>query len=295
MMTIKAFARLCACNTQTLRYYDRIDLLKPIRVDPWSGYRYYASAQAVDFVKIKNLQAADFSIDEIKALLTCSDQQIYEAFARKIEEQNQKLERIREIQQSYLKEKTSMEKIIQSMSDFILGQMNDVAALKEFAMKPEDVPRLVEQLREYFAREFQRDLSSSESLTLRVNDEIINDPDQIADRIASFTADNLSDTITLNDSDEPEEDFSPAQYETVWEKQGWSHVYEFIDEIPEMEGGWEYCFLFRLTEDSYPRDLSFPLYMLGAMTLRKRTAVTMGCSIDHSTDGENHFALLRRR
>ena len=132
MMTIKAFARLCACNTQTLRYYDRIDLLKPIRVDPWSGYRYYASAQAVDFVKIKNLQAADFSIDEIKALLTCSDQQIYEAFARKIEEQNQKLERIREIQQSYLKEKTSMEKIIQSMSDFILGQMNDVAALKEF-------------------------------------------------------------------------------------------------------------------------------------------------------------------
>ena len=27
MMTIKEFASLCGCNTQTLRYYDKIDLL----------------------------------------------------------------------------------------------------------------------------------------------------------------------------------------------------------------------------------------------------------------------------
>ncbi|MBQ6797900.1 MAG: MerR family DNA-binding transcriptional regulator, partial [Oscillospiraceae bacterium] len=26
MMTIKEFASLCGCNTQTLRYYDKIDL-----------------------------------------------------------------------------------------------------------------------------------------------------------------------------------------------------------------------------------------------------------------------------
>ena len=41
MMTIKEFASLCGCNTQTLRYYDKIDLLKPVRVDQWTGYRYY--------------------------------------------------------------------------------------------------------------------------------------------------------------------------------------------------------------------------------------------------------------
>lgn len=295
MMTIKEFARLCACNAQTLRYYDKIGLLKPAKVDPWSGYRYYTPAQAVDFVKIKNLQLADFSIDEIKRLLTCSDRQIYEAFAGKIAEHTQKLERIRKIQQSYLTEKTSMEKIIQSMSDFIVGQMNDAAALREFGMKPEDVPKITELIREYLTGAFQRDLSAAESLTLRVNDEVIRDHDRIADRIASFTADNLEDTIILNDSDEPEEDFSPAQYETVWEKQGWAHVYEFIDEIPEMESGWEYCFFFLLAEELYPRDLSFPLYMLGAMTLRKKAAVTMGCAVEHSADGKNHFALLRRK
>lgn len=74
MMTIKAFARLCGCSTQTLRYYDRIDLLKPVSVDKWSGYRYYAKAQAVDFVKIKNLQTADFAIGEIKELLALQDE-----------------------------------------------------------------------------------------------------------------------------------------------------------------------------------------------------------------------------
>jgi len=35
-MTIKEFARLCNCNPQTLRYYDRMDLLKPVKVDPYS-------------------------------------------------------------------------------------------------------------------------------------------------------------------------------------------------------------------------------------------------------------------
>lgn len=110
-MTIKEFATLCGCNTQTLRYYDKIDLLKPVKVDQWSGYRYYTKAQAISFVKIKNLQAADFTIDEIKALLTIPDQQVFEAFDQKIAEQAQKLERIKEIQQSYLTEKTNMEKL----------------------------------------------------------------------------------------------------------------------------------------------------------------------------------------
>ena len=36
-MTIRQFALLCGCNPQTLRYYDRVDLLKPARVDPRTG------------------------------------------------------------------------------------------------------------------------------------------------------------------------------------------------------------------------------------------------------------------
>ena len=65
-MTIKEFAKLCGCNPQTLRYYDHMNLLKPVKVDEWTGYRYYEDEQALVFVKIKNLQTAGFSIEEIK-------------------------------------------------------------------------------------------------------------------------------------------------------------------------------------------------------------------------------------
>ena len=59
-MTIQAFARLCGCNPQTLRYYDKVDLLRPARVDRFTGYRYYDEDQALTFVKIKNLQLGAF-------------------------------------------------------------------------------------------------------------------------------------------------------------------------------------------------------------------------------------------
>ena len=38
-MTIKEFSKLCDCNTQTLRYYDSIDLLKPARVDSFTNVK----------------------------------------------------------------------------------------------------------------------------------------------------------------------------------------------------------------------------------------------------------------
>ena len=82
MITIQGFAKLCGCSTQTLRYYDRIGLLTPARVDEWTGYRYYEEEQAMQFVKIKNLQQADFSIEEIRPLLREDGERLQEAFAR---------------------------------------------------------------------------------------------------------------------------------------------------------------------------------------------------------------------
>jgi DNA-binding transcriptional MerR regulator len=85
-MTIKEFARLCGCNPQTLRYYDRMELLKQVKVDSWTGYRYYEDEQALDFVKIKNLQTAGFTIEEIRGLSDASNEEIYSAFEEKIKE-----------------------------------------------------------------------------------------------------------------------------------------------------------------------------------------------------------------
>ncbi|MEV7283817.1 MerR family transcriptional regulator [Streptomyces sp. NPDC093252] len=45
MLTIGAFARASRLSPKALRLYDGLDLLRPARVDPDTGYRYYAAGQ----------------------------------------------------------------------------------------------------------------------------------------------------------------------------------------------------------------------------------------------------------
>jgi len=45
MLTIGAFAKACRLSPKALRLYDELELLRPARVDPETGYRYYAVGQ----------------------------------------------------------------------------------------------------------------------------------------------------------------------------------------------------------------------------------------------------------
>ncbi|MCX5334351.1 MerR family transcriptional regulator [Streptomyces sp. NBC_00140] len=45
MLTIGAFAKACRLSPKALRLYDELDLLRPAKVDPDTGYRYYAVEQ----------------------------------------------------------------------------------------------------------------------------------------------------------------------------------------------------------------------------------------------------------
>ena len=60
------FSKLVDASVRTLRYYDEIDLLKPKEIDLFTGYRYYSKEQIEEFKVIKELQEANFSLDEIK-------------------------------------------------------------------------------------------------------------------------------------------------------------------------------------------------------------------------------------
>ena len=297
MMTIKEFASLCRCSTQTLRYYDRIDLLKPMRVDPWSGYRYYEASQAIDFVKIKNLQAADFSIDEIKALLALPDSRVYEAFDSKIEEQTQKLTRIKKIQQSYLTEKNAMERLIQNAADYILHAVSDYGVLQEFGLSPADGQAAVVKLRDYFEKQMLRHLPKESDVQLIVNDRIIRGAEHVADAFASLQEDGYKGSVSLGNETAPSNEAITAKNsETLWESHGWRFVHEFLDRIPSLEKGCEYCFSFRLAEDKYRESMEFPLFMIARMILREHAdEIAMGCRMERSEDGQNHFALLRRK
>ncbi|MBR5094687.1 MAG: MerR family transcriptional regulator [Oscillospiraceae bacterium] len=122
-MTILEIARLCGTSTQTLRYYDRIGLLTPSRVDGWTGYRYYEKEQAAVFVKIKDLQLADFSIAEIKTLLSAPDEAVRKAFDGKIAAEQEKLAKILKIRESYRKNAMDIDEKIRAIAAFLNGEL----------------------------------------------------------------------------------------------------------------------------------------------------------------------------
>jgi len=79
LMPIGRFSKICRLTVKALRHYDEQGLLRPARVDPDSGYRYYSLAQAAEAERIRLLRALEMPLDEIKALLDCHDPEVVRA------------------------------------------------------------------------------------------------------------------------------------------------------------------------------------------------------------------------
>ena len=62
-------ASLMGITPQTLRFYDKIGLVKPIKIDPRTGYRYYAYEQFHFIDRIKYLQSLGMPLDDIKEVM----------------------------------------------------------------------------------------------------------------------------------------------------------------------------------------------------------------------------------
>ena len=66
LFKIGDFSKLTGLPVKTLRYYDDIDLFKPIDVDLFTGYRYYSKEQIKDLELINKLKNIGFTLEEIK-------------------------------------------------------------------------------------------------------------------------------------------------------------------------------------------------------------------------------------
>ena len=69
MIKIGDFARLSQVSVVTLRYYDEMNLLKPVKVDAFTGYRFYSADQLPRLNRILALKDLGFSLDQIKLML----------------------------------------------------------------------------------------------------------------------------------------------------------------------------------------------------------------------------------
>lgn len=264
-MTIKEFSLLCSCTTQTLRYYDSINLLKPARVDQFSGYRYYDSEQALDYVKIKNLQEAMFSIEEIKELLECDDDEIAKAFDVKIAEQEARLEKIIQIQMSYRNDYMKMQEMIKKTQDKINESVGNYDAAKEYGISHEYYRAIIKKMN----AQYEQAMSEQRNENFRF--------------------------VELNSNSmesEAENPMREGNHAVVFEESGWENTSEILEKLPMLDG--KYILYFELNDEKWTYN-DFCIVVISIVQDRNRDRnMNIECTRRRSKDGKNHFWLLKK-
>ena len=108
MHSIGEISKIVSISVDTLRYYDEIGLLKPYFTDQESRYRYYSDEQVNDILNIIEMKQYGLSLDEIKELIRCNDNNklidVYSAKLRKLNSDRNKISRTIELLQSRIEE-----------------------------------------------------------------------------------------------------------------------------------------------------------------------------------------------
>ena len=85
MYQIGEFSKICQVSVKTLRYYDKIGILRPSKTDKFTGYRYYDREQLEKMLLIQKLKRYGFSLEEIPPLLSCDDDTLCQKLYRQRE------------------------------------------------------------------------------------------------------------------------------------------------------------------------------------------------------------------
>lgn len=90
LYSIGQVSKICNISQKTLRYYDKIGLIKPDKVDDSNNYRYYSRETLLFVPVIKYYKQMGFKLEEMQELLTGSS---YSRHVRKFNDKLAELER----------------------------------------------------------------------------------------------------------------------------------------------------------------------------------------------------------
>ncbi|MED4403968.1 MerR family transcriptional regulator [Metabacillus fastidiosus] len=122
---INEAARMANMTSETLRHYDRIGLVKPIKIDPISRYRYYSEQEIIHLQIIDLLKQTGLSLTDIKEILELNDFSIILQSLRSAEEKvNEEIKRLKGVkQQLRLAQKDSEKKLKNGLKKKLLGEI----------------------------------------------------------------------------------------------------------------------------------------------------------------------------
>jgi DNA-binding transcriptional MerR regulator len=100
LLSIGEMAALNHTSVQTLRYYDKIDLLKPLYVDEDTNYRYYDIKQSAILDMIQYMKSLGMSLEQIKEQFDREDveeiQDILKKQSKNIDDEIRKLHHMKQ-------------------------------------------------------------------------------------------------------------------------------------------------------------------------------------------------------
>jgi effector-binding domain-containing protein len=136
MYKIGEFSKISFVTVQALRHYDDIGLLKPAKVEPFTGYRYYSADQLPRIQYISALKNLGLSLDDISTLVN--------------EDLNfQDIKKLFILKRSELQQRIDDEQRRLTQVENILKQIENAGALPKFQVSLKRVePILIASLRE---------------------------------------------------------------------------------------------------------------------------------------------------
>jgi len=160
MLTVKQFAEIAGVTARTLRYYDRIDLLKPEQVGQ-NGYRYYGEGSILRLQQILLYRELGLPLEEIQHILQRPDFDVLAALQRHQEQLRGKIKRMEQLVAtvettiSYLKGTQIMSKQ-QFFEGFSEAQQVEYAREAEQMYDPETVRASMKKWKHYSQAEKER-------------------------------------------------------------------------------------------------------------------------------------------
>ena len=207
---------------------------------------------------------------EIRPLLEADNSTVCRAFDAKIEQTEARLREIRMIRASYQNEMNEIQRKISEVREKIMQSMNRYDATAEFGIDEQQYAAICGNVEELF-------------------NNLAADPPKDIEYIE------FSDGEAAEEEEEYLDLLHNSDYEIVYEKHGWEYVKDFFREFDMLEDGAEYALIFQVTEDKERYNTAFGNTILGVLLARNpNKRRSLSCNMGVTTDGENHFWLLKK-
>ena len=174
------------------------------------------------------------------------------------------------------------------------GRLDNPELWKEFGLSRDDSTEVTAKATELLANWLDTCRNANEDISVNADGQQIDGMANVVEQLLKGKLDETENLRLSREGNEIEKDV-PKDARNVFARDGWNHIHEWIDEIPDLGNGKEKYFLFRVCPDSPVSDHGFPILVLAVMAARFNAMDGgMVCKILQSDDGRNHFELRER-